>query len=142
MGYRALICKPYPIINLTFAGMILVILVYSGIFSATKDNHPVPSFYEKITGSPSPGSGLSRSFSEIVRLRFDSALEFNPYGIRVFLFFYIQLFLRGLFTWLYLTNRIRTGRLVTTDAVLSAGLFVVCFRDFIRFWITSLWSVI
>jgi hypothetical protein len=67
-----------------------LVFLYSGIFSAQKDNHPVPSFFEEITGRPSPSAGMSRAFSEIIRGETASALEYNPDSLRIFAFFLIQ----------------------------------------------------
>jgi hypothetical protein len=82
--------KPYLIINLVLAGLIGLVFLYSGIFSAGKDDHPVPSFYEEITGKPSSSSGMSRAFSEIMRGNINSAREYNPDSPMIFAFFLIQ----------------------------------------------------
>ena len=65
--------KTYLISNLILAGLIIIIFIYSGLFSASEAKHPVPSFYEEITGKQSPSSGMSRAFSELVRGEIDSA---------------------------------------------------------------------
>ncbi|PLX13506.1 MAG: hypothetical protein C0597_11600, partial [Marinilabiliales bacterium] len=75
--------EPYHIINSIFAGIIMLIFIYSGIFSAEKNNHPIKSSCAEIQGHPCKSEGLSRSFSEIVRLRFDTAKFYNENGIRV-----------------------------------------------------------
>jgi hypothetical protein len=82
--------KPYFIINLVLAGLIGLAFLYSGIFSAERDNHPVPSFYEEITGKPSPSAGMSRAFSEIIRGNINSARQYNPDSPMIFAFFIIQ----------------------------------------------------
>lgn len=125
---------PYPKINIIFAGIILVILVYSGVFSSGKDNHPIPSFYELAKHKPSPSRGLSRSFSEIMRFRFESAAAFNSNGLRIFLFFFIQLFLRLGFTCIYLRSSISKTLLVSLDIGISVGLFLYAFWNFLAFW--------
>ena len=82
--------KPYLIVNYILAGIIGFIFIYSGFFSAQKDNYPVPSFFEEITGQPAPSSGMSKAFSEIMRGDMDSAREFNPDSPLIFAFFLIQ----------------------------------------------------
>jgi len=107
------------------------VLIYSGLFSAEKDNHPIPSFYEELTGQPSPSRGLSRSFSEIVRGRFNSAREFNQYGISIFMFFFIQFFIRLSISFILFKKYIPSGTIVIIDVVISVCLFLLCFRGLI-----------
>ena len=120
----------YLIINLIFAGLIVVLILYSFIFSAEGSKHPVPSA-GWLTGQTLPSTGLSRSFSEIVRLEFDRARMYNPYGIRIFSFFLIQLLMRiaGSLLALYArSEKLRTA--IVSDALCSSFLFVLCFWPF------------
>ena len=73
-----------------------MIFIYSGIFSAEKENHPIKSACKTITGEPCKSTGLSRSFSEIVRFKFESAKSYNKFSIKIFLFFLIQLFFQDI----------------------------------------------
>ena len=52
-------------------------MVYSGIFSSANP-HPIKSYHTEQVIS----TGLSRAFSEIVRLNFIQAKHFNPYSIK------------------------------------------------------------
>ena len=61
--------EPYLIINIFFAGVIMLIFAYSGIFSPEKDNYPITCLHEQLTGKPCVSCGLSHSFSLIVRGR-------------------------------------------------------------------------
>jgi hypothetical protein len=118
------------IINLIFAGLILILILYSFIFSAEGSRHPVPSA-GWLTGQTLPSTGLSRSFSEIVRLDLDRARKYNPYGIRIFSFFLLQLLLRiaGSLLALYARAEIlRTA--IISDALCSSFLFILCFWPF------------
>ena len=101
----------YRTINLIFAALIGMMFLYAGVFSAGGRRYPVPSFYELATGEISPSSGLSRSFSETVRLNFRKAEAYHPHGIRLFLFFFVQFFLRMLFTILAAAGRWKAGYL-------------------------------
>ena len=127
--------RPYLLLNVSFAGIILLIFLYSGIFSAKKDNHPIPSYYEVLSGNTSPTSGLSRSFSEIIRGNFQEASVWNINGIPIFLFFLVQFFMRVLITWLLFKTNVKIRYLVFTDSIFSILLFVWSYQNLIPFWI-------
>ena len=86
--------RPYLIINLVFAGIFISVILYSLVFSASGDNHPIPSGSQLVAGKTSISTGLSRSFSSIVRFDLESARRYNPFGIRIFVFFLLQLLMR------------------------------------------------
>ena len=100
--------EPYLIINIIFAGVILLIFLYSGFFSPEKDSYPVICIHEKITGEPCVSCGLSHSFSLIVRGRIDEAYKWNQYGMRIFLFFALQLVMRVAFSFFYLNSALNS----------------------------------
>ena len=120
--------RPYCIVNLLLAGIIMMVFIYSGLFSAREDNHPVPSFYEKITGEPAPSAGLSRAFSEIVRGNLVSARAYNRDSLLIFSFFLIQLILRILVTFLLYKQIPHTHYLLSADLAISILLFLFCFK--------------
>lgn len=124
----------YFIINIIFAGVIGIIFLYSGIFSADKDNHLIKSACIEIAGKPCKSVGLSNSFSEIVRLDFDSARQYNKYGLKVFSFFFIQFFTRILVAFFILKNILRRNTLLYIDILFTISLFLVTFADFLDFW--------
>ena len=126
--------KPYNKINLIFAGIIVMIFVYSGIFSAEKSNHPVQCVHERLTGEPCPTCGLSNSFSEIIRLNFENAREWNQNGIPIFLFFLIQFLLRIGITIIYQNEIFSIKKILYFDISFSIVLFIVCFRRLLAFW--------
>ena len=119
----------YQILHLIFAGIILMIFVYSGIFSPSKGRHPIPSQYRLIEGEATPSTGMSRAFSSIVRLDFSQARAYNAYSLEVFLFFFVQLWMRVVFFFLY--ARHKSKGLVAADISLSVLLFVACFKGLI-----------
>lgn len=122
-----LLKEPYHIINLCFAGIVIMILIYSGIFSAERNNYPIKSACEMITKKPCKSTGLSRSFSEIARFKFESAKSYNKYGIRIFLFFFIQLFLRFIAS-IFLHHKIfPKNKIIILDSIISASLYIYCF---------------
>ena len=123
--------EPYLIINIFFAGVILLIFAYSGIFSPVRDNYPVACIHEKLTGEPCISCGLSHSFSLIVRGRVDEAYQWNPYGMRIFLFFASQLVLRAAFSRFYLKYPDTRKQLIIIDCIGSGIIFLVSFWPFI-----------
>jgi hypothetical protein len=123
--------EPYLLINLIFAGVILLVIAYSGIFSPDRNNYPVVCIHERLTGQPCPSCGLSHSFSLIVRGRFDEAYRWNTYGLRVFLFFFSELVLRIVFSFYYVRYRDTRNELIVLDSTGSALIFLLAFWPFI-----------
>jgi Protein of unknown function (DUF2752) len=123
--------EPYLIINIFFAGVILLIFAYSGFFSPEKDNYPVVCIHEKLTGEPCVSCGLSHSFSLIVRGRIEEAYQWNRYGMRIFLFFASQLILRAVFSIFYLRYPDTRKQLIIVDCIGSGIIFFVAFWPFI-----------
>ena len=130
--------EPYLIINLVFAGVMLIIFAYSGIFSPDKNNYPVVCIHEKITGMPCFSCGLSHSFSLILRGRISEAYNWNAYGMRVFIFFAGQLVMRFVFSAFYISDKSHRRELVIYDIAASAIIFLVVFFPFFRQLVLSL----
>ena len=131
LNVTGIIKKPYLKINLIFSVIILLIFAYSLSFSAQKENYPLPSFYSKISGKKSISSGLSKSFSELIRGNLKRAKEHNKYGPGIFVFFLVQFFLRIIFSYLYSSDFIIRNYIILSDSVISVILFIVCFWPFI-----------
>jgi len=123
--------EPYITINIILAGVIVLVLAYSGIFSPEKDNYPVTCIHEKLTGEPCVSCGLSHSFSLIMRGRISEAYTWNLYGMQVFLFFALQLIMRIAFSVLYLKNISLRRQLILTDSAGSLLIFLIAFRPYI-----------
>jgi hypothetical protein len=123
--------EPYLIINTVFAGVILMIFIYSGIFSPVKDNYPVTCIHQKLTGLPCISCGLSHSFSLMVRGRFEDAAHWNSFGPRIFLFFVVMLLLRVLTSFLVLRYPARQGKIVIADSIISGVYLLATFWPFI-----------
>jgi hypothetical protein len=129
---------PYRILNRIFLSVLILILAYSALFSPVKKNHPIPSGSRFFSNEAVPSTGLSRSFSAIVRFRFHDARQYNPHGIRVFLFFFMQIFIR--IAALVLVSRLSDKSLKAlfyTDAGLSVTLFLACFWPFLAAFYTN-----
>jgi hypothetical protein len=126
--------RNYQIINLILAGITGMIFLYSGIFSAERDNHPIPCYYKKATGEECRTCGFSNAFSELVRGNISKAMEHNSLAGPVFLFFLLQFLLRmGL--WVFLNRKPHLGRHVLLfDIPFSVLLFFWSFRELMVFW--------
>jgi Protein of unknown function (DUF2752) len=110
-------------------------MLYSGIFSAEKANHPIGCIYTKLTGVTCPGCGLSRSFSAMIGGNFSKAKLYNSNGPKVFLFFFVQFFLRILIN-LSLRNKDKVpSSFWIIDSIFAILLFSYCF------WGLMLWVV-
>jgi len=119
--------EPYLIINIVLAGVILLIIAYCGIFSPEKNNYPVVCIHEKLTGQPCVSCGLSHSISLILRGRIEEAYKWNIYGMRVFLFFVSQLFMRILFSRVYVKHPESRKQLIMFDIIGSSLIFIFTF---------------
>jgi hypothetical protein len=123
--------EPYLVINLILAGVIMLIMAYSGIFSPVKDNYPVVCIHQKITGEPCVSCGISHSFSLILRGKIDEAYRWNTYGMRVFIFFAGQFFLRIGFSLIYARNIAIRKQLIVFDIAGSSIFFIITFLPFL-----------
>jgi hypothetical protein len=123
----------YHTINICFACIILGIFLYSLLFRG--DNHPIPALLTNITGLIPPSKGLSAGFSELVRGNLNAALVLNPYSLRIFSFFLIQLFTRGLLSIAIEGSWIKFSKVVLIDSIYSIALFVFCFAPLIGYTI-------
>lgn len=128
-----LIDNPNKMINVIFASIILAIFIYSAIFSPDKSNYPFQSESRLFLDQDSQSTGLSRSFSSIVRLNFADARKYNPLGIQIFIFFIIQFFLRIFFLLAYGSLKdLGLNIVITIDCIISGSLFILFFMPFFR----------
>ncbi|MCX6333412.1 MAG: DUF2752 domain-containing protein [Bacteroidia bacterium] len=122
--------EPYLIINIVLAGVIILIMIYSGIFSPVENNYPVICVHEKLTGEPCVSCGLSHSFSLIVRGRINEAYDWNIYGMRIFIFFAAQLLMRIVFSRVYINHAVSRKQLIMFDIIGSSVIFLIAFMPF------------
>jgi hypothetical protein len=130
--------EQYLKINLVFAGVIVLVIAYSGIFSPDTNNYPVVCIHQKLTGQPCFSCGLSHSFSLIVRGRLAEAYEWNKFGLQVFLFFFFQLILRIAFSLFFIKYPDNRRQLIWTDIIGSVLLFLITFFPFLKNLVVSL----
>jgi len=122
----------YLLLNLIFAGVILLIMGYSFFYSPDEERYPVTCVHEKLTGEPCPSCGLSHAFSLIVRGRIDEALEWNSHSVRVFLFFAVQLLMRAGLAAAALKPVKKLRQVAVADAVVSSVMALTAFWPFLR----------
>ncbi|RPH33523.1 MAG: hypothetical protein EHM93_04375 [Bacteroidales bacterium] len=123
--------KGYHIINVALVSVVIGIVLYSLLFRG--DNHPIPALFTQLTGIIPPSKGLSASFSELIRGNFESAALLNPYGLRIFSFFLIQLFSRILVSIAIEGEWLKLSKIVILDSIYSVILFVICFAPLIGY---------
>ncbi|MDT8401445.1 MAG: DUF2752 domain-containing protein [Bacteroidales bacterium] len=124
----------YMVVNAVFAGIIILIFIYSGFFCPAENNYPVKCIHEQITGQACPSCGLSRSFSYIIRGDFASAEMHNEYGMRIFLFFLFHLVMR-LSNIVYLSRKpLQVRKLIILDSSLAIISFILAFRQFFVYY--------
>jgi len=129
--------KPYFLLNIILAGVILLIMGYSLFYSPDEERYPVPCVHEKITGEPCPSCGLSHAFSLIVRGRTEEALEWNSYSMRIFIFFALQLVMRAGLAVVALRPSRHLRQIAVTDAAVSAVMALTAFWPFLRMtWVS------
>lgn len=130
----------YMVINAVFAGIIILIFIYSGFFCPAEKNYPVQCIHEQITGQACPSCGLSRSFSYIIRGDFTSARMHNEYGMRIFLFFLFHLVMR-LSNIVYLLRKpLQIRKLIILDSSLAVISFILAFRQFFVYYVDILFQ--
>lgn len=125
--------EPYLIINAIFAVIIIGIMLYSLVFSPDENNYPVACVHELLTGEPCASCGISHSFSLILRGRTDEAELWNPNGMRVFLFFALQLFMRVFSSVVFILGPSRKKLVVGTDIAISSVYLLWAFWPFLLF---------
>jgi len=130
--------RAYFTVNAILAGVILIIMGYSGFYSPDENRYPVPCIHEKITGEPCPSCGMSHAFSLIVRGRIDEAIQWNSASLRVFLFFSVQLIMRAALGVRSLLTASRLKKTVMADSIISAVMALIAFFPFLR----SLWLML
>jgi len=112
--------------------MLLLVMLYALLFSPEKQRYPIPSGSLLFWDNPTISTGLSRSFSAAVRLDFTAAKNYNPFGIRIFLFFFAQLLIRllALILVVHVPNK-ALHAMFWTDSIISVTLFLISFWPFI-----------
>jgi hypothetical protein len=117
-------------INCILIGCIVSIFIYAAIFPP-EGKYPIASNQKLFNNKATVSSGLSRGFSSIVRLRFHDATLYNPFSLRIFCFFLIELLLKVLLILMLQNHLFTIQQLVVFDSVSSALLFLILFWPFL-----------
>ncbi len=119
---------PYIKINLILAGLIAFMLLFVAFNPQINYNINIPSNIKIITGQQTASSGLTRGFTEITKLNFKKAQEYNPSSIKIFGFFLLQFIIR--IGAIFLSKRsIKRKKLITVDIILFTILFITAFYE-------------
>lgn len=130
--------RAYFAVNIILAGVILLIMGYSGFYSPDENEYPVVCMHEKLTGEQCPSCGLSHAFSLIIRGRTDEALLLNNASLGVFLFFALQLVMRtGIGIGIFVSGQ-WLKEIAWTDTVVSAAMAIYAFYPFLK----ALWTAL
>jgi hypothetical protein len=117
----------YKKINMIFIVIIMFIFFYCFIMPFL--NFGFRSTCEGMPLAYCKSRGLTRAFAQIVRLNFNEAIVYNPYSLKIFCFFLIQLFMR-----FFINNIVRLSnfkKIVICDILLSIMLFVFSFYNLV-----------
>jgi hypothetical protein len=118
--------RAYRVLNLVLALVLSGVFVYAALFPP-EGGHPIPSGSQVFFNTTSPTTGLSRSFSALIRFDYATAVTYNPLGPRIFNFFLFQLCIR-IFLLLLLPRYSHSLRILyIPDIILSTLLFFVVF---------------
>lgn len=117
----------YKKINMIFIVIIMFIFFYCFItpfldFGFGSSCEGMPLSYCK-------SRGLTRAFAQIIRFNFSEAIAYNPYSVKVFLFFLIQLVTRFFINKIVRLSNLK--RVLTCDILLSIVFFVFSFYNLV-----------
>lgn len=117
----------YKKINVIF--IVLITFIFFYCFLASYFSIGITSSCEGMPLIYCKSRGLTRAFSQILRFNFQEAIAFNPYCLKIFLFFLIQLFLR-----IFINIKVNLQRFKTIlflDIFGSILFFLFCFYNLI-----------
>lgn len=115
--------SPYRIINKIFIAILCGMLIYCFLYPYF--DIQIPSSCEGRPLVYCKSRGLSRAFSEIVRLNIIGAIGYNKHSITIFAFFIYQLLTRIILNKLLLP--LNHKYLLTLDICISTTFFIYAF---------------
>lgn len=117
----------YKRINLIF--IILIMFIFFYCYISTFLNFGVRSLCEGMPLSYCKSRGLTRAFSQILNFNLKEAIAYNPYSLKIFSFFLIQLIARFFINKII---RLSNFKLVLTfDVFLSSIYFIFSFYNLV-----------
>lgn len=117
----------YKKINMIFIVIIMFIFFYCFIVPFL--GFGFPSSCEGMPLSYCKSRGLTRAFSQILRFNFSEAIAYNPYSIKIFLFFLIQLATRFVINKIIRLSNLK--RILTCDIFFSVVFFIFSFYNLV-----------
>jgi hypothetical protein len=117
----------YKKINIIF--IIIIVFIFFYCFLSPFITLKLQSSCEGMPLIYCKSRGLTRAFSEILKLNFQKALEYNPYSVKIFLFFLVQLASR-----FFINIKIKWynfKRVLFLDVILSIAIFLFSFYSLI-----------
>lgn len=117
----------YRIINITLAGILGLIFLYSGFFVST--DYALSCYYKSEFGINCVSCGFSRDFANFTHLNFNNPL--NKYSLGLFSFFIFQLLFRFIFLFFKSKNENHIQRL---DLSITFFLLIFCVGPYLVAW--------
>ena len=117
----------YKRVNMIFIVLIMFIFFYC--YLSRFLNFGIHSFCEGLPLSYCRSRDLTRAFSQILNLNFEQAIVFNPYSIKIFSFFLIQLIARLVINKIIIFSNFKL--LLTFDVICSSIFFIFSFYNLV-----------
>nr|MBU3860727.1 DUF2752 domain-containing protein [Flavobacterium sp. MC2016-06] len=109
--------------------MILIIAVFLYSYISRFLNFGLRSSCETLPLVYCKSRGLTRAFSQILQFEFKEALLLNPYSLKIFLFFLVQLILRFYINSIINFNNLKL--VLRLDVGFSIVFYIFCFYNLI-----------
>lgn len=117
----------YKKINVIFIAIIMVIFLYC--FMLPFFNFGFHSLCEGMPLVYCKSRGLTRAFSQLLRLNFAEAIVYNPYSINIFLFFLTELIARFCINLIVTASNFK--KVLTFDILMSTLFFIFSFYNLV-----------
>ncbi|KQB37575.1 hypothetical protein RC62_2741 [Flavobacterium aquidurense] len=109
--------------------IVIIMFIFFYCFIMPFLNFGFPSSCEGMPLAYCKSRGLTRAFSQILRLNFKEAIAFNSYSIKIFLFFLVQLIARFSINKLLKASNLK--KVLTLDIILSTLFFIFSFYNLV-----------
>ncbi len=117
----------YKKINVILAFIIMFVFFYC--FFLPYLNFGLRSSCEGLPLAYCKSRGLTRAFSQILRFHFQEAIAYNPFSIKIFAFFFLQLIARFFVNWIISSSIFK--KILILDVSISVTSFLFCFYNLI-----------
>lgn len=117
----------YKKINTIF--IVIIMFVFFYCFIVPFLNFGFGSACEGMPLAYCKSRGLTRAFAQIIKLNFNEAIVYNPYSLKIFSFFLIQLIIRLFINKIVRLSNFKT--IVTCDILWSIMFFIFSFYNLV-----------